>query len=83
MQKLGNLGQYICASFYQNQTAFAIEQTVSTYDQVTLLTKIGSVFTSTAFVYSLINKLFVMVAEDVTIHNKSYTFKPKKLSGNV
>ena len=66
--------------FYLYQTAFAIEQTVSTYDQVTLLTNIGSIFTSTAFVYSLVNKLFVMDAEDVTILNKSYTYEPKKIS---
>jgi len=66
--------------FYMSKTAFAIEQTVSTYDQVTLLTNIASIFTSTAFVYSLVNKLFVMDAEDVTILNKSYTYEPKKMS---
>lgn len=62
-----------------SQTAYTIQLTISYYDQVTLLSSIGSIFTTASGVYGLINMLLTKDAEDVTIMNKSYTFKPTQL----
>ena len=58
------------------QTGYQIVQTVSTYNQFTLLSQIGSIFTTAAGLYGIINMFFTADAEDVTIMNKSYTFIP-------
>ena len=39
----------------------------------------GSIFTSVAGLFGLINTILTKNAEDVTIMNKSYTFKPEPL----
>jgi len=67
------------AIFKFSPTANTIVQKVSFYDFRMLLTSIGSIFTSVSGIYGLINMLLTKDAEDVTIMNKSYTFKPKKL----
>ena len=57
---------------------YTINQTITTYSFETLLSQIGSIFTSAAGVFGLINMILTYDAEDVTLLNKSYTFKPKR-----
>lgn len=67
---------YAGVTFKMLTTGSTVIQTVSTYNEFTLLSTIGSIFTTAAGIYGLIHLLLTADAEDVTLMNKSYTFKP-------
>ena len=61
--------------FFLHSTAFAIQQTVSTYDQMALLATIGSIFTTAQGFCFLINYFLTRDADDVDVMNKTYTYR--------
>ena len=66
-------GKNSALRFYLSPTAYTIQQTVSTYDQLAILATIGSIYTTARGIFSLINLFLTRDEDDVDVMNQAFT----------